>query len=109
LSHCYCYLPLSWKSWNQFEGVVGGIRHPQHTQTVDIVVCAPDDGWWYHLKHVEQFPGKINCVKLYLVGHILEYSHSSLSACCCSQMDNRAKLGSPLLEIGNIRNKSVYF
>jgi hypothetical protein len=19
-------------------------------------VCAPDDGWWYHPKHVEQFP-----------------------------------------------------
>jgi hypothetical protein len=24
--------------------------------TVDIVVCAPNDGWWYHPKHVEQFP-----------------------------------------------------
>jgi hypothetical protein len=23
---------------------------------VDTVVCAPDDGWKYHLKHVEQFP-----------------------------------------------------
>jgi len=22
---------------------------------VDRVVCAPDDGWWYHPKHVEQF------------------------------------------------------
>jgi hypothetical protein len=55
---------------------VGGVRHPQHTQTssksstitadssngvtipdaVDTVVCAPGDGWKYHLKHVEQFP-----------------------------------------------------
>jgi hypothetical protein len=54
---------------------VGGVRHPQHTQTgsnsstiaadssngvttdaVDIVVSAPDDGWKYHPKHVEQFP-----------------------------------------------------
>jgi hypothetical protein len=38
---------------------VGGVRHPQHTQisdTVDTVVCAPDDGWRYHPKHVEQFP-----------------------------------------------------
>jgi hypothetical protein len=34
LSRRYCYLPLSWKSWNRFEGVVGGVRHPQHTQTV---------------------------------------------------------------------------
>jgi len=44
LSRRYCYLPLSWKSWNWFEravgGVchwfecaVGGVRHPQHTQT----------------------------------------------------------------------------
>jgi hypothetical protein len=23
---------------------------------VDAVVCAPDDGWKYHPKHVEQFP-----------------------------------------------------
>ena len=33
LSHHYCYLPLSWKSWNRFECAVGGVRHPQHTQT----------------------------------------------------------------------------
>jgi hypothetical protein len=33
LSHRCCYLPLSWKSWNRFECAVGGIRHPQHTQT----------------------------------------------------------------------------
>jgi hypothetical protein len=55
---------------------VGDVRHPQHTQTssnsstiaadssngvtntnaVHTVVCAPDDGWKYHPKHVEQFP-----------------------------------------------------
>ena len=33
----------------------------QHLQqipdAVDTVVCAPDDGWRYHPKHVEQFPG----------------------------------------------------
>jgi hypothetical protein len=28
---------------------------------VDAVVCAPDDVWWYHPKHVEQLPDKINC------------------------------------------------
>ena len=33
LSHRYCYLPQSWKSWNRFECAVGGVRHPQHTQT----------------------------------------------------------------------------
>jgi hypothetical protein len=46
LSHPYCYLPLSWKSWNRFECAVSGVR----------VVCAPDDTWKYHPKHVEQFP-----------------------------------------------------
>ena len=29
---------------------------------VDRVICAPDDGWRNHLKHVEQFTDKINCV-----------------------------------------------
>ena len=33
LLHHYCYPPLSWKSWNWFECAVGGIRHPQHTQS----------------------------------------------------------------------------
>jgi len=26
LSHRYCYLPLSWRSWNWFECAVGGGR-----------------------------------------------------------------------------------
>ena len=26
------------------------------TSVVNTVVCAPDDGWRYHPKHVEQFP-----------------------------------------------------
>jgi len=33
LSNRYCYLPLSWKSSNRFERAVGGVSHPQHTQT----------------------------------------------------------------------------
>ena len=36
---------------------------------VDTVVCARDVGWWYHPKHVEQFPDKINCLTLHLVGY----------------------------------------
>jgi len=28
LSHCYCYLPLSWKSWNWSECAVGGVPSP---------------------------------------------------------------------------------
>ena len=46
LSHRYCYLPLSWRSWKWFECAVGGVRHPQYT----------DDGWKYHTKHVQRFP-----------------------------------------------------
>jgi hypothetical protein len=62
LSHRYCYLPLSWKSCNWFECAEGGV-----------LVCAASDGWWYHPKHVEQFPDQINCVTLHLVGYILEF------------------------------------
>ena len=47
LSHRYCYLPLSWKSWNWFECAVGGVRHPQHS------------------------------VMLHLVGYILEYHYDA--------------------------------
>jgi hypothetical protein len=50
LSHRYCYLPLSWKSWNWIECAVGGVRHPQHTQT---------------------------CVTLHLVGGTLEYYYDA--------------------------------
>jgi hypothetical protein len=38
LSHRYCYLPLSWKSWNRFECAVGGVRHPQHTASCWIYI-----------------------------------------------------------------------
>jgi hypothetical protein len=39
----------------------------QIPDAVDTVVCAPDGGWRYHPKHVEQFPDKINCVTLHLL------------------------------------------
>ena len=45
----------------------------QIPDAVDTVVCAPDGGGRYHPKYVEQFPHKINCVTLHLVGYILEY------------------------------------
>jgi hypothetical protein len=54
------------------------VRVWQIPNAVDTAVCAPDDGWWYHPKHVEQFPDKINCVTLHLVGHVLEYNYSYL-------------------------------
>jgi hypothetical protein len=59
LSHRYCYLPL--------------VTVWQIPDAVDTVVYAPDDGWWYHPKHVEQILDKINCVTLHVVGYILEY------------------------------------
>jgi hypothetical protein len=55
LSHRYCYLPLSWKSWNRFECSVS-----TPPTDVDTVVCAPDDRWKYHPKHIEQFPDIYN-------------------------------------------------
>jgi hypothetical protein len=70
LSHRYCYLPLSWKRWNRFECGVGGVCH---TRCCWYSFCAFNDGWWYHPKHAEQFPGKINCVTLPLVRYILKY------------------------------------
>jgi len=48
----------------------------QIPDAVDAVVCAPDDGWWYHREHVEQFPDKINCVTFHLVWYVLEWSVS---------------------------------
>ena len=34
-------------------------------------VCAPDNGWSYHPKHIEQFPDKINCAALHLIGYMI--------------------------------------
>jgi hypothetical protein len=48
-----------------------------HTVTATCRHIAPDDEWWYHPKYVEQFSDKINCVKLHLVGHILEHSYNA--------------------------------
>ena len=55
------------------------VEESELPDAVDTVVCTPDDGWRYHSKHVEQFPDKINCVSLHLVGYILEYSDDARS------------------------------
>ena len=40
-------------------------------------MCAPDDGWSYHPKHVEQFPD-INILRnVTSFGYILEYYYGS--------------------------------
>jgi hypothetical protein len=49
----------------------------QITDAVDTVVCAPDDGWKYHPKHVEQFPdinklcNVASCWMYYYIGILL--------------------------------------
>jgi hypothetical protein len=57
----------------------------QIPDAVDTVVYAPDDGWRYHPKHVEQFSDKINCVTLHLVGYILEYYYDAGTHKCYTQ------------------------
>jgi len=59
-SNRLCYLPLSWSSWNYSAVVPTTPRQQKVAETVwpvpDAVItgiCAPDDGWSYHLKHVE--------------------------------------------------------
>ena len=55
LPHRYRYLSLLW-SWNSPTIVAGSSNGLTNINAVDIVVCAPDDGWRYRPKHVEQFP-----------------------------------------------------
>jgi len=94
----YRYLLLSWKIWNFFECAVSCVRHQQHTQTssnsstisadynngVTITRCCRYiclRSWWWVMippETSEQFPIKINCVIMHLVGYILE-SYDSLS------------------------------
>ena len=73
LSDRYCYLPLQ----RQVAVTVGQI-----SDAVDTVVCAPDDGWFYHPKHVEQFPD-INkfCKVASCWIYILEYRYLSFYIC----------------------------
>jgi hypothetical protein len=62
---------------------------------VDRVVCAPDDGWKYHPKHVEQFPDikkLCNVVSCW----IYEYIGILLGA-------------HPILHISRIRVKGFFF
>jgi hypothetical protein len=42
LSHRYCYLPLSWKSWNWFEYAVGGVRRSWYAGLGSTQTCIPD-------------------------------------------------------------------
>jgi hypothetical protein len=55
LSHHYCYLPLSWRNWNSTSSTKAADSSNGVTNT-GCCIYAPDDGWRYHPKHVEQFP-----------------------------------------------------
>jgi glycosyltransferase involved in cell wall biosynthesis len=98
LSNRFCYLPLLWKSWNWFEYCVGIVlicavaTAPKHKtaqqrqvaitvwqvpDAVDTVVCAPDDGWRHHPKHVELLPDINKLCKLASCWIYIEISHWS--------------------------------
>jgi len=88
-SHRYCYLQLSWKSWNWFECAVGGVCVPSSNSST--IAAGSYNGvtntrrcrysclrsWWWVVVPLEtcshSFPDKINCVTLYLVRYILQY------------------------------------
>ena len=59
LSHRYYYLPLSNSSncsSNSSMIAAGSSNGLTNTRCCRYSLCAPDDGWRYHPKHVEQFP-----------------------------------------------------
>jgi len=49
----------AYKKWNK---IASDIKLVSYSSAVDIVICAPDDGWRNHPKHVAQFADKIKCV-----------------------------------------------
>ena len=56
-------------------GTCQTVMDRQVPDAVDTVVCAPDDGWRYHPKHVEQFPEINQLCNVHLVGYISEDIH----------------------------------
>ena len=50
-----CQTVHRWNSSNPSTIAAGSSNGLTSTITVNTVVCAPDDGWKYHPKHVEQF------------------------------------------------------
>jgi hypothetical protein len=73
-------LPLQHGQTSSNSSTIAALR--QIPDAVDTVVSTPGDGWWYHPKHVQQFADKINCVRLHLVGHSLEYSYDAQTHKC---------------------------
>jgi len=47
------------------------------SDAVDTVIRAPDDGWRYRSKHVEQFPDINKLCNVAFVGYISQYTHDA--------------------------------
>ena len=71
-----------WKLLYMFRVVQPPIIRRAKKLYIQNALCTPGDGWWYHPKHVEQFPDKINCATLHPVGYILEYSYNARTHEC---------------------------
>ena len=56
-----CKLCIVASCWT-FIDATGSNNGPPVPDAVDTVICASDDGWRNHPKHVEQFTDKISCV-----------------------------------------------
>jgi hypothetical protein len=67
LSHRYCYLPLSWKSWNRLEFAVGGVL----TMHVPINVKSPNNISKWQMGFNSAFKGLIRWVYLNNIWHKL--------------------------------------
>jgi hypothetical protein len=59
LSHRYCYLPLSWKSWNRFECAVGGVRHEWMNEWMNCHTRIRINSWCYREKLRSNFEKSI--------------------------------------------------
>jgi hypothetical protein len=75
LSHRYCYLPLSWKSWNWFECAVGGWSFVQRSPTkCDVSECYHESSILrrpWPTRAVAPWQEKKIIVELLLIGDVL--------------------------------------
>jgi hypothetical protein len=67
------------------------------TDAVDTIVCALDDGWRYHPKHVEQFPdiNKLFTVAsswIYIGIMVVSYKEMANTRCLISQKSAGIKM-----------------
>jgi hypothetical protein len=77
----------------------------QIPDAVDTVVCAPDDGWKYHPKHVEQFPdiNKLcNVTSCWIYIEILLRAHLILHI---SRIRVKNRFASPVLHRCNVQTQ----